>query len=141
VCDHSLYCQWNVNWFHTSTAEFNSCHQRPSNVYILYVAMLLLGLLRDFSWLSISVGWLVCLFLYNQVTSEQARQVSEDRSAYSHLCRLSDPELQNISTPLSKLPWWIVATPTPRFQIPMAFWSVLLPNPRFAVVPFSLEPS
>ena len=57
-----------------------------------------------------------------------------DRSVCSYPGRLSDSELQNLSTWLTKFPWWDTATHSPRFQIPVAGWSALAAY-------FSLEPS
>lgn len=61
--------------------------------------------------------------------------------ACSHLGRLSDPELQNLSTRLAKFLWQVIAMPAVHFQIPTTFWGTLLAKPHFAVMPFSLEPS
>jgi hypothetical protein len=48
-----------------------------------------------------------------------------DRPACSQSGRLSDSELWNLSTWLTKFPWWAFATHTPCLQIPVAGWGVL----------------
>ena len=50
------------------------------------------------------------------------QQCTADRPTCSHLRRLSDPRLRDLSSwLLSKFPWLIPITPAPCFQIPMFF--------------------
>lgn len=69
-------------------------------------------------------------------TCGQDSQAPAGRPACSHISRLSDLELRKHSTWLAKVPWRVVATSAPHFQIPMAFWDALLANSLFATVLF-----
>jgi hypothetical protein len=66
-----------------------------------------------------------CSMKYNKESLATTSKAPGDCWACSQPGRTSVSELPNLSTQLTKLPWWTVATPAPCFQIPVAGWSAL----------------